>query len=215
VAVNGSGGGFAGARSGSVRLFGRWNELVSALDPVKFEARLNRELLAANRRIGRDFQKTARKMIRQGKYVENSPITVILKGSSKPLVRDGDLFQSITYQVVSPKLVRVGVLKQKVGADAVNIARILHEGAILNATPKAKTKVWSMVAEALGRAGKLSGRSRKSVLRSAAALGGGRPTAAWVIPARPFLLAPLRDKRFQRAVFNHWKHAARRAFFGR
>ena len=57
-------------------------------------------------------------------FVENSPVTVDLKGSSKPLIDDGDLLGAIGYKMVDSKTAVVGVMKETV--SGVSIA-LVHE----------------------------------------------------------------------------------------
>lgn len=161
--------------AGGVKLSGDWQRLIAAMDGDTLKARLAKALPRAAERVGREFTKLARGRIRSKDYAPNSPITVILKGSSTPLVDKGDLFQGITFQVASPYELRLGVLRQRSGAQVVNIGLIVHEGATINVKqhPAVRRKVWAMVRDRLGpaRMAALNARQRTSVRGAAHALG--------------------------------------------
>lgn len=228
----------------TLKLTGAWSSYLKVLDPVEFQHRLEHEVRRANQRIGIQFQARARRAIRDGKYHPNSPITVILKGSSKPLVNKGDLVQQISYDQPTWNEVRVGLIKQKTGAKPINLGHILHEGATIDVTlhPNVRRKVWAMVRDALGPGRRLNQLQRQSVGAAATslgmALGGKKPRKKpmskrqlaamwanvpsvsgggkkiWVIPARPFIREPLEDGAFQKWVRGEWVAAASRALFG-
>lgn len=158
-----------------IKLSGEWQALIDAMDGDHLKARLARALPRAAERTGREFVKLARAGIRSKDYAPNSPITVILKGSSTPLVNRGDLFQGITYQVATPYELRLGVIRQRSGAQVVNVGIIVHEGATINVRqhPQVRRRVWAMVRERLGpdRMAALNGRQRTSVRAAAKTLG--------------------------------------------
>lgn len=227
-----------------------WDAFVAGIDPAAFRHRLERHLTDANERIGYQWQSRARRLIRAGAYAPNSPLTVMLKGSSRPLVRRGDLFQQLTFEPSGPYLLRVGVFKARAGPELVNVGLVLHEGATidLKAHPNVRKKVWALVREALGGFSSLNARSKASVLSAASQVGMGvskgtgahRPTPAqlramfakkraagegdtpgtggakdvWIIPARPFIVTPLKDPSFQAFARKQWEHAVRLAFQG-
>jgi hypothetical protein len=201
----------------SVELTGAWESFADAMDPDLFRQRLEEQLEMANERIGRQFIATAQRWIRADKYDPNSPITVILKGSSKPLVNRGDLFQGITFDQSDPWVLKLGIMRARPkGDDLVNIGLILHEGATVNvgAHPQVRRKVWSMVTEALQKVGKLGQKSRAAAKGAASGLGGQPASNLWVIPARPFLLAPLASAAMQKTIKRTAIQAVKAAFQG-
>lgn len=222
-----------------VRLSGEWSALVKALDARDFRARLAKALGIAQERVGRDFQARARRAIQGGVYAPNSPITRAIKGSSKPLVDHGDLYQSITFQVADPYTLRLGIMRARSGQKAVNIGLVLHEGATIDVGkhPQVRRAVWAKVRDAIGaeRLATLTNASRRTVLRAAGELGvkagghrwtpkqrawwfathptfGPRPNPIWVIPARPFIAGPAGDPDFHRAALAHYSEAVKAAF---
>jgi len=225
--------------SGSgIKLSDDWRRLLEDLDPKAFKARLARGLAIAGARVGRTFEREARRAIRAQQYAPNSPVTVILKGSSTPLVDRGDLFQGLTWAQPDPYTVQLGVMRRAVGDKGINVALILHEGATINVRkyPQVRAKVWAMTRDALGaeRMAALTPRSRKAVKGAAHALGlsapqrraafarmgrgrapGGTGSDVWIIPARPFVTRPIEAPAFGTAVVEHYGQAVRAAFGGR
>lgn len=121
--------------------------------------------------------------------VPNSPLTVLIKGSSRPLVDRGDLRQGITTEVeVSRGRVRgaVGVLRRRrqrraKGGQArklTNVAAALHEGFVVRVTPAVRAAVFAELKKRRGRG-----------VRATA--GGGART--WKVRGRPFIREPLED----------------------
>ena len=232
--------------SGSAtRLSAEWTDLLRTLEPNSFKRRLAHNLERAGHRVGRDYVKIARGLIRAAAYAPNSPVTIALKGSSKPLVDKGDLFQGISYELDGPYNLRMGLLKRRVGQQVVNVGLVLHEGATIDVSqhPQVRRKVWAMVRKAVGadRLAKLGGRSRKAVAKAAADLGikatgrsrrgmfgamkaqgklqarpaSGSGRQVWVIPSRPFLSTPATSADFNASVAKHYTEAIRATFQGR
>lgn len=228
--------------SGGVRLTGAWDAYLKAMDGKGFAHRLAGFTLKAGERVGRDFIARARKAIRAGVYAPNSPVTVILKGSSKPLVDHGDLFQGITFQVVDPYNVRLGIMRARSGDKLVNIGLVLHEGATIDvkANPRVRMAVWAKIRSRVSpdALAALNARQRKSVTAAASTLGvrrrSGRawterqrrwwfaqmhgPKAAardvWIIPPRPFLSSIAESADFQAVILRHYTDAIKAAFQG-
>ncbi len=117
--------------------------------------------------------------------VPNSPLTVLIKGSSKPLVDRGDLRLGITTDVgVHGKDIfgAVGVLRTrrtKDGKKLFNVAIALHSGFTIKVTPAVRAAIF---AELRKRRGK-GVRADTSGTR-----GGGAKT--YRVRGRPFLLEP-------------------------
>lgn len=218
--------------SGGVKLSGEWRAFLDTLDPAAFSTRLARGAAMAGERIGRQFQRDARNRIRGKDYAPNSTVTVILKGSSTPLVDRGDLFQALTFEVVDPYTVRLGVMRRAVGDQGINVALILHEGATIDTRkhPRVRAKVFAMLRDKLSseRLAALNPRSRASVRRAAAVLGLAQKRAmharqgrggarigtgspVWIIPARPFIARPLEAPEFGRFVVEQYGQAVRAA----
>jgi hypothetical protein len=229
--------------TGGIRLTGAWDAYLKAMDARDFRARLARRLATAADRVGRTFVASVRREIRAGVYAPNSPVTVILKGSSKPLVDKGDLFQSMTYQVDGPYHLNMGVIRAKSGDKLVNVALIVHEGATINVKqhPKVRAKVWAMIRSKLSpeALAALNRRQRASVSSAAGTLGlskkghrwterqrrwwfASHPSTAgsgpardvWIIPARPYLARVAESSDFQRMIGDTYAQAVQAAFSG-
>jgi len=223
---------------GSIKLSAEWQGFLRDMDPKAFKVRLERAASKAGARVGQRFQRDARNAIRGGAYAPNSPVTVALKGSSKPLVDRGDLFQGLTYSQPDAMTVQLGVMRRAVGDQGINVALVLHEGATVNVKryPQVRRAVFAKLRDSLSaeRLAALNPRSRASVKRAGRALGMtprqrnavmaklGRGTKAsgsgktvWIIPARPFITAPIEAPAFGAFVVRAYGDAVRAAFRGR
>lgn len=100
-----------------------------------FMGELKKQVRKQNKILGISFEEKVRREIKGGKFAKNSRLTELLKGSSKPLIADGDLWASISSDVYRYLELRVGVVRRDPRTGA-NIALILHEGATIKVTPK-------------------------------------------------------------------------------
>lgn len=190
--------------------------LEKALDPARASQILDQTIRQAHARIGMAGVAAVRNGIRRKEYVENSPITIILKGSSAPLVNRGDLFQAISYEQPDSKTLRIGVLRRRDHkGTVVDLAVVLHEGATIdvNAHPKVRIAVWAAVARALGGASSRTKAGQSATWGAAGKLAGSSGTAKgkWVIPPRPFLARPLLGPVFLQQVEAIYGKAAKAA----
>lgn len=204
---------------GGVKLDKEWADLLDTLDGPKFEKRLGRALQMAHGRIGRQFQGDARRAIRSGDYAPNSPMTVILKGSSKPLVDNGDLALSITYDQPDEYQLRLGVMRSSATDKEINVALVLHEGATIDVAkhPKVRMAVWAKMKDSMAQYRRADKRFKKArAIKGAAALMGtgakGGSKDIWVIPARPFILAAVDNPVFERFIADQYAKAVKAAF---
>lgn len=115
------------------KLSGDWSRLDEILNPSRIAAGVKQ----AASRVGNYGASEVKKGIVSSapggqKFVPNSPMTIARKGSSKPLIDNGDLVGSITYQVIDADNVFVGVKK---GNEA-NIAAVHEFGCTIQVTPK-------------------------------------------------------------------------------
>ena len=224
-----------------VEITGAWDSFENALDGRAFQKRLDQEMLRAHERIGREYVRTARRAILSSAYESNSPLTVALKGSTRPLIgRTGSLLRAIGYEA-GPRQLNVGLDPSKAGPKLTQLAVILHEGATIDLRkhPQVRQAVWAQAREAVGaaRLAQLSRRNRSAVIRSASSAGIRAPRRTpmsdrqrraffarqpkaprtgldiWRIPPRPFLLEPLNAPRFVRFVGRAWSQAVERALF--
>lgn len=114
--------------------------------------------------------------------VPNSPLTILSKGSSRPLVDRGDLRESInTRTEVTRNEVHggVGVLRSSVnreGKKLWNVAAALHEGFVVRVTPKVRAAVFAEMRK----------RRRKKVN-----LDSSEGSRTWKVKGRPFIEDPL------------------------
>lgn len=221
-----------------VQEFGDWDEFAKQLDPRRFRAQLKKEIGQANAYIGSVFVAEARKAIQGAAYAPNSPMTEAFKGSSKPLVNDGDLIGSLTWAHDEADRLAVWVGVNRMG-NHVNIAKILHDGATLKVTKKMLAALFARMnelAKGSGRkaqlardflsrwkskpgSGKLSGpaKAKQRAFLFAKLKREGRLAATpparpvWVIPPRPFITSVVGNPAFLRTAIGQWMGALDRA----
>lgn len=142
---------------------------------------IRREVGRQLRRTGETLRKNSIRYIDTQRHgVPNSPLTVLLKGSSKPLVDRGDLRQSIEARF---KHLRGIDMKTEVGANrranGADIAWSLHEGFTLKVTPELREQVFAAIKKRRGKV-----RIPKQT---------GKPKKVWRIKGRPFLRVPFEE----------------------
>jgi hypothetical protein len=166
-----------------------FEELARAIDDKQFRAMATRKIRKKNMVLSQIGVSTLRDSIRKGWFYKNSPVTVTLKGSNKPLIDNADLYGNC-----GAKLVPWGFVcgTQKISPRGqVDVAVILHEGATIPVTDKMRN-AWKYFAKITG------GRVRP--LKAS--------TTHIKIPSRPFLrMAFIDDQTFGRTVIRGWKMA--------
>lgn len=180
--------------------FATWEALLS---PRIVRKVLREQVNLANKRLGPKFVAKVRDEIKQGQYASNARLTELLKGSTKPLVDDGDLWASVNSRQQGSWEFHVGVKRQS-GRDArgrfkegVAIGLVLHEGVTIKVTPQVRAFFRAKAAETRGLVKPL--KSSTGQIR---------------IPARPFLKAALVDDTAKVRVLleQEWGAAIRRTY---
>jgi len=113
---------------------GDWKKLERTLSVPKLVNATNKYMSVAINRAGLTLVRAIKKKIRSISSPPNHPITIARKGSSSPLIDNGDLFNSITKIQLSPLDVFVGVpnglTDSETGTSLALIARVLEGGEI-------------------------------------------------------------------------------------
>ena len=185
-----------------------WRRFLESINTSRYKNIAEKFFRIAALRIGLKFKEMAQKNIRSGIFEPNSPITKILKGSSKPLFDTGQLFQAIGFEVLSAYAVLVGVKYRKVnkGGKDIDIARLVHDGFTLdlNKIPngdKVRAALWARVN------GKLKVSGEELPERPAS-----KTPGVWVVPPRPYIKVVLEDKNFKDFVQRQWEQAWRKTW---
>jgi len=133
-----------------------FDEFEKRLNPGRFSQRMRKYIKQANEKNGLIGTSEIVRDIYAGKYSPNSRTTILLKGSSRPLVDTGTLAGSISYKVVKWYEVQVGVLRNRAvkskrgfrtkgkARGMVNIAKALHFGANIPVTPKMRKLFYAL-----------------------------------------------------------------------
>jgi hypothetical protein len=188
----------------------RWRQ---ALDAGAFDASARKNLRIATTLNGKIAEGLVRKTIQSGGgFKKNAPLTKSIKGSQKPLVDSGLLFQSITSRVEDDFTVFVGVLRT---SGEYNIAVTLHEGVQERVTPEMRGMFFMLWRASEGEidASKLTGRAAILFARMP---NGWKPLAAEtqfiIIPGRPFFVVAFKNTQMIKRARDNWKKALEASF---
>ena len=181
-----------------------WTKLSASVIAGSFTPTLKANMLKASRVNGMIVRKAIRKTIKKGVEPANSPLTSAIKGSSKPLVDKGQLFQAITSKVLTPYTVEVGVAKMNPTA---NIAVALHEGTTITVTARMRGLFALLASASQGSPVSLDGRAAQLFARYKGWKALKASTTHITIPGRPFLRPVLADAILRAKVMKNWQQA--------
>lgn len=187
-------------------------ELRDALDPASFERVLKTHIRPATVLNGLTATAMIRKNIQNGNYAENAPLTTLIKGSSKPLVDRGDLFQAVTHMVMNDTDVVSGIMKTD---KAYNIAVAIHDGQTVQVTPAMRGMFYVLWLASTGQMpeSKLSGRAAELYRRNQDWKPLRASTTRLVTPARPFVYELFKSNgELKKRVRDNWQKAIQAAF---
>jgi hypothetical protein len=191
----------------AVRLTGDWKLFRFLISASRFEPALEAGLLRATQANALILRREIRLNIRGAKYAANrapnAARTVFIKGSTKPLVDRGQLVQALTSQVQSYGRAEIGVSRM---AREANVARIVHEGAIVPVTGKMRRMFRALSDVSRGKRDPSTLRGRAAALY-ARQKKGWKPlkesTTELRIPPRPFIREVVEDGRVQRMIWEN------------
>jgi hypothetical protein len=142
---------------------------------------------------------------------DNRPLTINIKGSSKPLVDSGDLFQSITYEKIDTYTAFAGVLRE---SDGFSVAQIVHDGVKLPVTPQMRGMFILLSRATAGKfdPARLTGRAAALWSRSEVWFPLKPSTTMIQVTGRPFVTLTMRDPRVQAKMRDNWEYALATVF---
>lgn len=204
-----------------LKMTGDWQRMAAAVDAGRFQKNLETNLGKATTFNGMMVSAEIKRRIKGRKYAKNSPLTVLIKRSSTPLIDDGDLWGAVTYKNINAYTVFVGVLRSTVGSDGksiVNLVELLHEGGAIPVTDHMRNMfiLLSEVGEGKRDRSTLDGRTAELAKALGRRINQIKPlkpeTTHIVIPPRPFLYDVLKDPRIHKKCQANWLKAAKAAF---
>ena len=160
--------------------WGKFTRLFSNKAKRKFQKKLQKKIAYQLGLLRRDIVS----YIDSEKHgIANSPLTILTKGSSRPLVDHGDLRSVNIRTEIDGDSVHggVGVLRTKMNKDGNklwNIAIALHDGFVVNVTPKVRAAVFAEMKKRQGK--KVRFESSDSLKK-------------WKVKGRPFIEKPFKD----------------------
>lgn len=121
----------------SAKLVGDWKKMQKKFE--KLPAVMRKNLEVATARCAKKVEKAIKVGIARGRdnWAPNAPLTKAVKGSSKPLVRHGDLMNSVNSRQISAAMYFIGInrnARNDEGVPMVNIGRVHEYG--MTITPK-------------------------------------------------------------------------------
>ena len=184
-----------------------WKQYAVAIDTKGFDKAMKLHLRKATKKNGLMMVKAIRQTIKGGAFEPNKALTVAIKGSTKPLVDRGDLFQAITYKMYGDTTVFVGVLKTN---GEYNIAAMLHEGTAIKVTKAMRGLFFILWQASEGKVdpARLTGRATELFERMSS---GWKPlkesTTTIVVPARPFIKVSFDNPELLAKATENWSKA--------
>ncbi len=196
-----------------------WGKMKTLLNPAEFTPTLEKNLEKATKLNGMLVRREIRDRVKASVYSPNAKLTIIIKGSSKALVGNADLFNAITDVPIDFKTVFVGVKKAakgKHGEDLANLAAVLHEGISIPVTEKMRNLFFKLYqvshgkispAQLTGRAKEIWEDSHEGIFYPLKA-----ETQHIVIPPRHYFKAVFEDAKVLAQVKKNWELAVEATF---
>lgn len=214
--------GSAGGTGASLVLEGDWARWSVHTRPSLFKGRLRFAALQAGHATGELVQDAIRQQIesggtrfrKAGGIVANRPLTIEIKGTDTPLVDMGEMSKNVLFAVTGPFEIEWGVRRDSGSAD---IAAIVHEGAVIQVTPKIRGMFAALADASDGKrpASDLTGRAAELWARKP----GGwkalrRSTTTIKIPARNYIPAIFANEEVRSGIANNYREVLRAAIAG-
>ena len=195
-----------------VTFTGDWDKISGKAIAGAFTGKLNINLRRATTLNAMLVKKAIRRKIQGRIPPANSALTQAIKGSSKPLVDKGQLFQSITHRVISPFTAEVGIAK---GNAYANIGAAVHEGAVIPVTPQMRGLFAVLANASRGNSSGLTGRAAQLFARNKDWKGLKKSTTSIKIPSRPFVKLAMADIALRNKLYANWQQALGGAITGK
>tara|TARA_Y100000004_G_scaffold184388_1_gene233357 strand:+ start:247 stop:870 length:624 start_codon:yes stop_codon:yes gene_type:complete len=198
--------------SKNITFTGDWDKISGKAIASAFTGKLKANVQKATRLNAMLARKAIRRKIQSKMPPPNAPLTAAIKGSTKPLVDKGQLFQAITFQVLTPFTAEVGVRK---GDAYANIAVAIHEGATIPVTPAMRGLFAALANASDGKSVKLTGRAQQLFKRFQGWKALKSSTTQIVIPPRRFVQAAIEDKALKTKIYGNWQQALAASITGK
>lgn len=208
----------------SFKLKGDWKKFKKLVNSKEFKGRLEKNFKIATKANAMLVKRRIRWYIKNSvKAKPNAPLTVLIKGSSRPSFDGGDLFAGITEKIISSHEALIGVIKGTVtaqGEDLGKVAEIVHNGASIPVTSSMRGLFFYLWLAGQGKIpiSSLTGRAAELADRLKDELSQIRPlkssTNLIVIPARPFIADAMRSASLKKKVKENWENAIQKSLEG-
>lgn len=202
-----------------MKLTGKWAKMRVILSPKRLAAATSVEVSRATEQNAMFTARAIRRYIKAAKVEANAAATIAMKGSSKPLVHTGQMFQSIKGSLINSTTALAGVLrtaKSEDGAELANVAAILNEGATIPVTESMRGLFYALHTATTRGRGAVDASPRLDAILGAR---GGSKEVIWPLdegteeidlPARPFFEDSI-DSALKARIRKNWERAYQRA----
>ena len=173
----------------------------------KFRREMNRQITAANKRIGTKLKNKVKAAIDNNEFPPNSPATRILKGSGTALEDQGKLKKAIRART-GLFFIQVGVFP---GFPRFKIVKFLSEDRTITVTPKMARFFSLLNAASRGKAVRVDSVRGQEILRNAKGIVPALKVGTTLTyPARPLWLPLSKDPEVARIVRREYRIAYKR-----
>lgn len=194
--------------------FSSAQKFAKMLAPASFQRYMRRHIPRATGQNAMFAAQKMKKILQSGgsNLAKNAPLTIMIKGSSKPLVDKGLMVQAITNQKIDDFTAWAGISPNDPNAD---LMKIVHDGVTLRVTPAMRGMFFMLWKASTGQidSSKLTGRAAELFARQPS---GWLPlkatTTAIVIPGRPFTKIAIDDVALRLRMKANWERALQYVF---
>lgn len=199
--------------SGDVNIFKQF------LNPNVWRGNLEREIKKATIRNALFLVKMVKKNINDEVYAENSPMTLALKRTKKPLTDQRNLWRAIDSTIKSSFEAEVGIVsnrgstgskfgKAKSQINIKDLVELMETGYTITVTKKMKQAIAASLNSDKTKTGKIKKKSRVSLQRLKQIVGG----QTFVVPPRPLLTKVWEDPSVAKVIQQNWRMALEGTF---
>lgn len=189
------------------RMTGQMKQWMRCINPRELGRRLDKNVGIATKKNAAFVKAEMKGRILAGKYVKNSPVTVILKAKGVPLMEDGDLVRAIDELIISPYAAFVGVKKNASGGSRNGKIPMVELAGMLQENIKIEFKKIGPAAEARIR----TWFRHKAIETHFQIMPLSAGKRILRIPKRPFVEKVANNKKIQRKIISNWTNAVRQS----
>lgn len=156
--------------------------------------------------------------VREGKFVENRPLTLALSKGTKVLLKEKNMLDALSFKLKSSFESEVGYIKDSQTTGGVTgkagsmlkVVELIHEGYVIKVTPKMVAAIMAALREKKTKKGNLKKSSKAGLKAFEATRKGG--TKTWRVPPRKFMEETFKKPELAKMINQGWREALERTF---